>query len=142
MCAIFIASLITAIYYVICALLSLALIFIDVICIWDKLNVALADGDMSDRTNLWSCYDAVGVRWVTVDDILIVDLMVIVARARWVDIGVLTDLLIAVIGARYVDIDVRLSINTSTERAVVDCDANRGVEILIKEIAESIIAFA
>ena len=45
------------------------------------------------------------------------------------------NLLIAIIGARYVDIDVRLSINTSTKRAIVDYGANREVEVLIEEIA-------
>ena len=63
------------------------------------------------------------MRWVTIDDILIVDLMIIVT------------------GARYVDIDVRLSINTSTKCVIVDCDADREVEMLIEEIAKSIIAF-
>ena len=55
--------------------------------------------------------------------------------------SVLTSLLIAIIEARYVDIDVRLFINTSIKRVIVDCDVNREVEILIEEIAESIIAF-
>ena len=62
-------------------------------------------------------------------------------ETRRVNVDVSTSLLITMIGTRYVDIEIRLSINTSAKRAIVDYNANREVEILIEEIAKSIIAF-
>ena len=70
-----------------------------------------------------------------------INLLIAIIETRRVDVNVSTSLLITIIETHYVDIDVRLSINTSTKRAIVDYNANKEVKILIKEIAKSIIAF-
>ena len=62
-------------------------------------------------------------------------------ETRRIDVDVSISLLITIIETRYVDIDVRLSINTLTKRVIINYNANREVKILIKEIAELIIAF-
>ena len=68
-------------------------------------------------------------------------LLIAVIETRRVDVDISTNLLITIIETRYVDIDVRLSISTSIKRVIVDYNANKEVEILIKEIAKSIIIF-
>lgn len=81
-----------------------------------------------------------GARWVNVS--VSASLLIAIIGTRWVGVGVSTGLLITVIEARCADIDVRLSIDTPAKRAIVGYSADKEVEVLIEEVAESIIVFA